>query len=124
MFLAFLAVYFTVRVPAVEKKVATTARVDFIGAISLFIAIATPLFAINLGGNFLPWNHPVEIFLFCSTPFALAAFYYIESRLALFPIIPSAFIRMPRVIGVVACGFPVVFAYNQVLPTFLEYLRL
>lgn len=118
MFLAFIAVYFTVHVPSVERKGRATERVDFIGAVSLFIAIATPLFAINLGGTILPWNHPVEILLFCSTPFALAAFYYIESRVAIFPIIPSRFIRMPLVIAVVACAFPIVFAFNQVLPHF------
>ena len=120
MFVAFVAVYFTVHVPSIEKLPATTERIDFLGAISLFVAIATPLFAINLGGNIVPWNHPVEIFLFCFTPFALGLFYFIESRVAVFPIIPSRFIKMASVIAVVACAFPVVFAFNQVFPGFIE----
>lgn len=114
MFVALTAVYFMVHVPSIKKPLATAGSVDFLGAISLFVAIATPLFAINLGGNILSWSHPIEIFLFFFTPFALGLFYFIETKVAVFPIIPSRFIKMASVIAVVACAFPVVFAFNQV----------
>ena len=114
MALAVPAVKGTLNLPPREDIYSSTRSIDFLGAISLFIAVATPLFAINIGGNIMAWNHPAEIALLCLTPFGFALFCLIETRIAAFPIIPTRFIRMPSVIAVITCAFPIVFAFNQV----------
>src|SRR5947207_2684954 len=83
-------------------------------SLSLSIAVATPLFALNLGGSILPWDHPIVIAIFCLVPFGFGLFYFVESRMATLPIIPMHFLRMPTAIAVMSCAFPIVFAFNQV----------
>ena len=127
MLLSYALVYLTLHPPLPDVKHQDTflppstisvsltwTKIDLLGSISLFIAVATPLFAINIGGNILSWTHPLEILLLCLTPLGIGLFYYVESRHASFPIIPTTFIRMGSVVAVIFCTFPVVFAFNQV----------
>ncbi|KAF2810816.1 uncharacterized protein BDZ99DRAFT_385719, partial [Mytilinidion resinicola] len=125
MAVAVVALYLTLRLPGTDKPKSLHAakRVDFLGALLLLLAVATPLFAINLGGDLLPWNHPVEIILLSLTPFFVSLFYYVETRVATSPIIPMRFIRMPAVIAVFACGLPINFAFDQLLYSFGTYLE-
>jgi len=115
MIFATVLVYFTLRLPPMEKEhLATAKNIDFPGAVSLFIAVATPLFALNLGGSILPWGHPIVIAMFCLVPFGFGLFYFVESRMATLPIIPMHLLRMPAAVAVMSCAFPIVFAFNQV----------
>ena len=118
MLLTVIASYFTLRLPATDTAIQPSAPkpVDIPGSITLFMAVATPLFAINIGGDILPWNHPGEITLLCLSPLAILLFYHVESSIAASPIVPMRFIRMPTVIAVLACYFPIVCAFNQVTP--------
>ena len=117
MLVTIIATYFTLRLPMVGtwNQSSTTKRIDIPGSITLFVAVATPLFAINIGGDILPWNHPGEILLLCLSPLALALFYYVESSIAASPIVPMRFIRMPATMAVLACYFPIVCTFNQVM---------
>ena len=138
MLLSYALVYLTLHTPLPDVKhqntllppspintSLTSTKIDLLGSISLFIAVATPLFAISIGGNILPWTHPLEILLLCLTPLGIGLFYYVESIHASFPIIPTRFIRMGSVVAVICCAFPVVFAFNQVMrpPSLDSYLQ-
>ncbi|KAH7377959.1 major facilitator superfamily domain-containing protein [Cadophora sp. MPI-SDFR-AT-0126] len=132
MLLSYALVYLTLHpppptpkhsAPTIAPASSNLKNIDFLGSISLFIAVATPLFAINIGGNILPWPHPLEILLLCLTPLGIALFYYFESRHASFPIIPTRFIRMRSVVAVICCAFPVVFAFNQLIYNFALYVE-
>ena len=123
MLLTTSAFYSTLRLPSnIVAKLSTAApkRLDMIGSAALFVAVALPIFAINLGGDVLPWNHPVEIALLIFAPLGVILFYLVETRVASHPIIPMRFIRLPPVIAVLACYSPIVCTFNQVDPTLLE----
>ena len=88
--------------------------VDIYGCLTLISAVAFPLLAINLGGNVLPWYHPLVIALLSVTPILIAAFCYIESHIAPCPVIPLKFLGSFAIFKVVLASVPIVFAWNQV----------
>lgn len=116
MVLAGAVLYFTLNVSIDKRPPRTPERktIDYTGTISLFVAVAAPLFAINIGGNILPWNHYVVILLLAITPLLFGFLYTVESRFATNPIMPVRLVRIPAAIAVIACAVPVVFAFNQV----------
>ncbi|THW58489.1 putative major facilitator superfamily transporter [Aureobasidium pullulans] len=63
-------------------------RVDFLGAITLCTALVLLLLGLNSGGNIVPWNHPLVYVSLPLSGVALAAFVYIEDRVAKEPVIP------------------------------------
>ncbi|KAL8404883.1 hypothetical protein RB594_009678 [Gaeumannomyces avenae] len=87
---------------------------DALGAVTLLVAIVAPLMAISLGGEMLPWTHPLEMALLCISPLFLALFCWVESRAAL-PIIPMGLLRNKNALMVIAAAAGVVFAYNSVI---------
>lgn len=86
---------------------------DFLGAICLVLAVVAPLLAISVGGEMLPWDHPLEIAILCLSPMFFGLFYWVESR-AKSPIIPTRFLRNRDALMVFASAVGVVFAYNTV----------
>ncbi|PPJ58944.1 hypothetical protein CBER1_04098 [Cercospora berteroae] len=75
-------------IPVKETDKSKIRRVDFLGAITLVTALVLLLLGLNSGGNIVPWNHPL---VYVSIPLsfvALAAFVFIEDRVASEPIIP------------------------------------
>lgn len=48
---------------------------DYLGAGLLLLAVAASLFMLNLGGQILPWSHPVMIFLYVATPVFIILFF-------------------------------------------------
>ena len=91
--------------------------VDFLGCLTLVSALASPLLALNLGGNVLPWSHQVVITLFSVTPFLIAAFCYIELYVAACPVIPLRFLRSAAILKVLLASVPILFAWNQARPS-------
>ncbi|CAO1605834.1 hypothetical protein XANCAGTX0491_009339 [Xanthoria calcicola] len=79
-----------VRMPTTEVKDVEEEwrRVDVLGSLVLVSAIILLLVGLNSGGNTVPWNHPLVL---ASLPIALllfAAFVYVETHLAIEPVIP------------------------------------
>ncbi|KAI3320733.1 MFS general substrate transporter [Xylariaceae sp. AK1471] len=64
-----------------DKRVAPTGEsMDHIGAGILLLAVATPLLALDLGGQVLPWSHPVMILLCILSPALVILFFHSQSR--------------------------------------------
>ena len=115
MFITIIVLYFTLRLPTAKDRLQHAAkRIEYPSATLLLVSVATPLFAINLGGEMFPWNHPVVITLFCLTPVFFALFYYVETRVATTPIVPMRFIHNKYIVAVLACTLPFNFVFDQV----------
>ena len=123
MFLAIVVLYFTLNLPEGRGLDHSEKKIDVLGTLALFAAVGVPLFAINIGGNMLPWDHPGEIALLCTAPLAVAFFFFVEARANANPIIPTRLIRIPAVAKVLMCSFCVVFAYNQVILSLSSCMR-
>ncbi|KAL1922871.1 uncharacterized protein VTP21DRAFT_9247 [Calcarisporiella thermophila] len=63
-------------------------RIDWLGSITFVCAVICILLATTWGGNSYPWNGPVIIALYCVSVALIAAFFFIEVRIAAEPIIP------------------------------------
>ncbi|KAI0834244.1 MFS general substrate transporter [Hypoxylon sp. FL0890] len=61
----------TLRVSHTQSEDIPKPRIDLIPIVLLFVTIALPLFALNLGGVVFPWDHPAVITLFACTPISL-----------------------------------------------------
>lgn len=63
-------------------------QIDFLGAITLVIAITLLVGASTVGGNLMPWSSPQVIGSFIAFGVFLMAFTYIELRIATSPVLP------------------------------------
>jgi MFS family permease len=87
--IAGLLGWFFVDIPVKEgNAVEKVKRVDFLGAITLCTALVLLLLGLNSGGNIVPWNHPLVYISLPLSGLALAAFVYVEDRVAKEPVIP------------------------------------
>ncbi|PGH11139.1 hypothetical protein AJ80_07241 [Polytolypa hystricis UAMH7299] len=83
-----ILVWFTVHVPVKETDKSRLKRIDFLGAGTLVATLVLFLFALNTGGNQLPWTHPVILVTFPLSGIFLFLFIYVEEKVASEPIIP------------------------------------
>lgn len=67
-------------------------RIDFVGAFMLAGTIATFLGALSLGGQELPWSHPIVIGLLLGSIVLGAVFVSYEVNVAVEPIFPPALV--------------------------------
>lgn len=67
-------------------------RIDFAGAFMLAITIVSLLGALSLGGQNLPWSHPIVISLSAGSLFLGAIFVTYEVKHALEPIFPPTLV--------------------------------
>jgi MFS family permease len=67
-------------------------RIDFIGAFMLAITIVSFLGALSLGGQNLPWSHPIVIGLLIGSVILGAVFVTYEVKYALEPIFPPTLV--------------------------------
>lgn len=63
-------------------------RIDFLGSVTLAVAITTFLLGIDMGGDKLPWNHRVIGIPFASSFTSGLLFLLIEAYVAHEPILP------------------------------------
>ena len=66
----------------------TLRRVDFLGSLSLALTIVGFLLVLDLGGQKLPWSHPVIWILLTSSIALGIMFFFIEGYVAKEPIFP------------------------------------
>ncbi|KAL8807167.1 MAG: hypothetical protein Q9182_000849 [Xanthomendoza sp. 2 TL-2023] len=78
--------------PILEGRKTTTreklGRIDFLGSISLALTIVGFLLILDLGGQKLPWGHPLIWIIFAAASFSSVAFVLIEAFVAQEPIFP------------------------------------
>jgi hypothetical protein len=67
-------------------------RIDFTGAFMLAITIVALLGALSIGGQNLPWSHPIVIGLLTGSLFLGALFVSYEVKFALEPIFPPSLV--------------------------------
>jgi len=86
---AIIMVFLTIKIPVVETSDKSKfRRIDFLGAISLFMTLVLGLLALSSGGNFVPWTHPLVL---VSAPLSLVSFVIFlitELKYAAEPMIP------------------------------------
>ena len=116
MVTAFVALYLTLRLPKVKcrRPEHTAQRLETLSAFLLLASVATPLFALNLGGEIFPWSHPAVVVPLCLTPLVAGLFYYADTHYALTPIIPRRFIQNRHIAIALACTLPMKFVFDQV----------
>lgn len=107
-----------VRMPATEVKDVEEkwSRVDVLGSLVLVSAIILLLVGLNSGGNTVPWNHPLVLASLPVSLFLFAAFVYVETHLAIEPVIPVRLLLNQTVLA--ACLTSWFFSMAQLALTF------
>ena len=118
MFIGLLMLYVTLRLPETKDKnghnTGSPPRIEYASAALLLLSVATPLSAINLGGEIFPWDHPVVLTLLGITPVFIALFYLVETRVAITPIVPKRFLHNRNIAIALVCTLPMKFVFDQV----------
>lgn len=76
------------KIPIKETETSNLHRVDFLGSITLVTALVLLLVGLNSGGSVVPWDHPLVWTSILLSAVLLVAFVYVESKIAIEPIIP------------------------------------
>ncbi|KAI2463846.1 MFS general substrate transporter [Annulohypoxylon bovei var. microspora] len=98
-------------------------RLDFVQIILLFVTIALPLFALNLGGVVLPWSHPAVIVLFACTPVALGGLILVTTRRSANSSMIRKLLDHSAVLALFATAFFVVYALNALTYNMAVYIE-
>src|SRR5207248_9378358 len=77
-------------------------RLDYLGGLTLVLAVAPLLLALSLGGHELPWTSPALMMLVLAGAALLAAFARVEMRAAE-PVVPLALLAS-RSVGLPTAG--------------------
>ena len=72
----------------IEVKKGKVHRIDFAGSISLAVTITGFLLVLDLGGQKLPWTHPLIRIIFAAASVSGIAFALIEAFVAREPVFP------------------------------------
>lgn len=92
--LHFAVVSRKVDIPAGPGRVVDKLRrIDVLGALTLVGAVSALLVGLSLGGNELPWEHPVVLGALVGALVLAFAFVFVEDRVAREPIMPLALMR-------------------------------
>ncbi|KAL8723512.1 MAG: hypothetical protein Q9225_000245, partial [Loekoesia sp. 1 TL-2023] len=83
-----ILVFFTVHIPIKHSDQSIWKRIDFLGALTLVIALVLLLLGINSGGNIVPWTHPLVLVSLPLSAVFLLIFIYVEASYASEPVIP------------------------------------
>ncbi|KAK8081184.1 transporter [Apiospora hydei] len=88
---------------------------DFVGSGLLCIILTTMILGLNLGGQILPWSHPIVASALVVCAACIPLFLYVEWRCASHPLVPLDFIsRAPRA-NLLASNFISTMLTNSVL---------
>lgn len=115
MALTVVILYFSLRTPASKRtqRPKQVKKVEYPSAALLLACVASPLLALNLGGDVVSWSHPAVVGLLCATPILFALFIRIDARAAN-PMMPMRFLRNRRLAIVFACILPMKACFDQV----------
>ncbi|KAI1456478.1 MFS general substrate transporter [Annulohypoxylon moriforme] len=98
-------------------------RLDLLQIILLFVTIALPLFALNLGGDVLPWNHPAVIVLFSCTPVTLGGLILVTTNRSENSSMIKKLLGNSAVLALLATTFFVVYAFNALTYNMAVYIE-
>ncbi|KAI9816059.1 MAG: hypothetical protein M1827_002051 [Pycnora praestabilis] len=106
VFIAFIAVFFVLKLPTIEDTDWKTKlrRVDFIGAAVLVCAVFTLLLGLDRGSN-LSWQAPVTITSLCIAFPLFAVFVMVEMKLATEPFAPGHVVFERTMFACYLCNF-------------------
>ncbi|TDZ27330.1 putative transporter [Colletotrichum spinosum] len=103
------------------------ARVDVSGALLLVVAISIQLVGLSLGGNELPWGHPVVVGTLVGSVVLLALFLLVEAKTRAIPVVPLRMLRgkLPVLTQISnVCAGLAAYAYLFMLPLFFQVVLL
>ncbi|KAI2610788.1 MFS general substrate transporter [Hypoxylon fragiforme] len=98
-------------------------RLDPVQSLLLFAAIALPLFALNLGGVIVPWDHPAVVTLFVCIPFALGGLLLASARSSTASFIPRVRRNRSFILANFATTLFVVYAFNALTYNMAVYIE-
>ncbi|KAI4158657.1 MAG: hypothetical protein LQ342_007236 [Letrouitia transgressa] len=87
-FISGIITFFAVKIPVKKTDKSTWKRIDYLGAVTLIVALVLLLLGVNSGGNIVPWTHPLVLITLPLSVVCLSVFLYVESNIAPEPIIP------------------------------------
>ncbi|KAI0885080.1 MFS general substrate transporter [Annulohypoxylon maeteangense] len=98
-------------------------RLDLLQTLLLFVTIALPLFALNLGGDILPWSHPVVIVLFSCTPVALGGLILVTINRSENSSMIKKLLDRSAILALFTTTFFVVYAFNSLTYNMAVYIE-
>jgi MFS family permease len=127
IFTGVVGVYLFVYIPRKPRPIPSWRRIDFMGATSLVGFLAFMLVGLNMGGNLLPWAHPMVLVTLPLSALCLGFFILVESnpKWASEPIIPLHLVRERTVLSVGMTYFFThvsAFAIAYFLPIYFQLL--
>ncbi|KAI1769914.1 MFS general substrate transporter [Hypoxylon cercidicola] len=114
---------FTLKPSHNQTSEAPKPQLDLIQPLLLFTTIALPLFALNLGGTVVPWDHPAIVTLFTCTPLALGGLLLSTRRPSVTSLIPRALLKQPGVVAIFTATFFIVYAFNALTYNMAVYIE-
>ncbi|KAF3492357.1 multidrug resistance protein fnx1 [Arthroderma uncinatum] len=118
-----ILVWIYVDIPVRVTDTSRWKRIDFLGAGTLVCALVLFLLGLNSGGNQVPWTHPLVLTTIPLSVVLLAAFIYIEDKVAPEPIIPVRLLMDRTVLSCCLTNWFItmaVFALFIYIPLFLQ----
>ncbi|KAK6854020.1 hypothetical protein PG995_010832 [Apiospora arundinis] len=100
---------------------------DFVGSGLLCVILTTMIIGLNLGGQILPWSHPIVASALVVCVACIPVFLYVEWRCASHPLVPLDFISHSPRANLLASNFISTMLTNAVLfnmPIFLQAVLL
>ncbi|SPJ74103.1 related to multidrug resistance protein fnx1 [Fusarium torulosum] len=120
--LSAVIVHFLVKVPPKQSDKSYIKRIDFVGVFLVTSFMTTLVLGLSVGGNTVPWMHPLPITCISLSGCLFAAFVYWELRVSQ-PIIPIRLLQSRTVFGsCVASMFCAAIALTSVfyIPLYLQ----
>ncbi|OTA57910.1 MFS general substrate transporter [Hypoxylon sp. EC38] len=114
---------YTLKVSHTQSEDVPKPRIEIIPIVLLFVTIALPLFALNLGGVVLPWDHPAVITLFVCTPIALGGLLLATTRHSDTSSVIRTILGQSAVPALFATTFFVVYAFNALTYNMAVYIE-
>ncbi|KAK9320534.1 major facilitator superfamily domain-containing protein [Lipomyces orientalis] len=112
--------------PTEEIQTDKLKRIDFGGSIALVFALGLFLLALSMGGNYVPWSHPLILILFPLSFLFLAAFVHIETKIAKEPVLTLTLLKDRTTLGsAVSNALIYMIMYSQLfyVPIYLVAVR-
>ncbi|KAG0263055.1 hypothetical protein BG011_009348 [Mortierella polycephala] len=101
-----IAIFFILRLPKVKgTHREKLKRIDFLGSLTIVIGIICVLLSTNWGGSEYKWGSVQVVVPYCVGAVFLAAFLYIEAKIAVEPIMPFRLFRNQSVCATYATSF-------------------
>ncbi|KAK4622332.1 hypothetical protein CLAFUW4_06704 [Fulvia fulva] len=102
-------------------------KVDFAGALVLVTALSIQLVGLSIGGNELPWSHPVVLASLGCSVVLIVLFFWIEARTTAMPVIPLRMFkrRLSLLMQLTnLCAGTAAYSYLFMLPLFFQVVLL